>query len=552
MSPSFESLRAFCLLSCSAHLSNGVARVLTNCRGRRVHVWLTMPPTSSSPEVIQECMSRMLSNAGKSVTFSAKLNTGDSPTIPKSELERNGMNRGCTDSGESGSILVTTALWLVFLLLFLGLGVDFGHVLFVKRNLQKAADAAALAAAIEVRICGTTSNCAAMQAAAQSALSENGLSATTTLTNCSGAAGSGVTLSLNNPVCSNANDPNLGKGNYVEAIVAESVPTYFARLAGVSAINVSARAEAARGIGGPCIYALDPSGPAITIVAGVIVNSRCGVVDESTSANALTCVVGAFLYAPRIQVSGGSSSLLCLASATPTTNVPAPTPRDPLAYLAPPPHASDPCGTSTGSPYSGSSLPVNIVLGGNVTFNPGVYCGGISIAAALLSNITFNPGTYILRDGKNLLGVTQGGLNITLSLLTNITGSGVTFYNEGPTTGLSVAEPVTGGSLVSLGNVALTAPSSGTYAGILFYQAQGVTASATFLANLLQASELQGAIYLPSAPVNYAVSAGSSAYNILVAKDINLAVAVASSFGNDYSTLQSGSPLNGDSATLVQ
>ncbi len=462
------------------------------------------------------------------------------------------MDQQRMDAGERGSILVVTALWMVFLLTFLGLGIDFGHVLFEKRNLQKAADAAALAAAIEVRICGMTTNCSAMQSAAQSALTENGFASVSTVTNCSGTAGSGVTLMLNNPACQISSDPNRGKNNYVEAIVSEAVPTYFARLVGVSTINVAARAEAAKGIGGPCIYALDPTGAAITIVAGVIVNSTCGVVDESASANALTCVVGAFLYAPRIQVSGGSSGLLCLASATPSTNVTAPTPRDPLAYLPAPPHATDPCGTSTASPYSGSSQQVNVTLGGNVTFNPGVYCGGISISVALLSNITFTPGTYILRDTKNFLGVTQGGLNITLSLLTNITGNGVTFYNEGPNMGLTVAEPVTGGSLVSLGNISLSAPSSGTYGGILFYQAQGVTASGTFLANLLTASKLQGAIYLPSAAVTYAISAGSSVYNILVAKDINLAVAVASSFGDDYSTLQSGSPLNGDDATLVQ
>src|SRR5580692_822630 len=105
------------------------------------------------------------------------------------------------EADESGSILVATALWMVFLLGILGLAIDFGHVLYVKRNLQKAADAAALAAAIELRTCGATTNCAAMQAAAQSALTENGLSATTTLTNCSGTAGSGITLTINNPVC---------------------------------------------------------------------------------------------------------------------------------------------------------------------------------------------------------------------------------------------------------------------------------------------------------------------------------------------------------------
>ncbi|HTB96590.1 MAG TPA: pilus assembly protein TadG-related protein [Terracidiphilus sp.] len=455
-------------------------------------------------------------------------------------------------SEENGSILAVTALSLVVILAILGFAVDVGRFRYVKRNLQNAADAAALAAALEARTCGTTEVCSAMQGAAQDALTENGLSATTTLTNCGGTAGTGVTLTVNNPPCAISTDPNKGKTNYAEAIVSEQVPTYFAGLVGMRSVTVTARAEAGRGVGGPCIYALDPTGPAITILAGVIVNSRCPVVDESASSNALSCVVGVFLYAPKISVSGGSNGLLCLATSTPATYVPAPNPRDPLAYLPAPSTANNSCGTTTGSPYTGSPTAVNVILGGNVTFNPGVYCGGINITASLLSNITFNPGTYILKDGTGLLGVTQGGLNINLNTLTNITGNGVTFYNEGPNGGFSVTEPVTGGSLLSLGNVNLTAPSSGTYGGVLFFQEHGVTSSGVFLASLLEKSNLQGAIYLPDASVSYGVGAISSAYNILVAKDINLVGTVASSFGNDYSSLSGGSPLNGNDVALVQ
>lgn len=453
---------------------------------------------------------------------------------------------------ESGSILAVTALSLVVILGILGFAIDVGHFRYVKRNLQNAADAAALAAALESRTCGTTSACAAMQSAAQTALAENGLTATTTLTNCSGTPGSGITLTVNNPPCAVASDPNSGQTNYAEAIVQQKVHTYFAGIVGVPSVNVVARAEAGRGVGGPCIYALDPTGPAITILAGVIVNSRCPVVDESASSNALSCVVGVFLYAPKISISGGTDGLLCLAHSTPQTYVPAPNPRDPVAYLPAPPTANNACGTSTSSPYNGSSSAVNVILGGNVTFNPGVYCGGINITAALLSNIKFNPGTYILKDGTGLLGVTQGGLNINLNTLTSITGSGVMFYNEGTQGGFSVTEPVSGGSLVSLSNISLSAPTSGQYAGVLFFQAHGSTASGVFLANLLQNSKLEGAIYLPDASVSYGVSAISSAYNILVAKDIHLNVAIASTFGNDYSGLQGGSPLNGNDVALVQ
>lgn len=454
-------------------------------------------------------------------------------------------------SDESGSMLTVTGLCMLLLLAILGFGIDFGHFLFVKRSLQNAADAAALAAALETRTCdGTT--CTAMESAAQNALNENGFTATNTLINCSGTAGTGLTLMVNDPPCALSSDPNSGKTNYAEALLSEPVQTYFASLVGLRTVTVEARAEAARGVGGPCIYALDPTGSAITIIAGVLVKSRCGVVDESASSGALTCVVGAFLYAPRISVSGGTQGLLCLATSTPQTYVPAPNPRDPLAYLPAPSNANASCGTSTSSPYYGSSSAVNIILGGNVTFNPGVYCGGISMTAALASNIKFNPGTYILRDGSGLLGITSGGLNLTLNELTTITGNGVTFYNEGPQGSISVVEPLTGGSLLSLSNISLSAPTSGTYSGILFFQEHGVSTTGVFVANLLSNSKLEGAIYLPDGDVSYGVNAASSAYNILVAKDINLNVNVLSAFGNDYSGLAGGSPLEGNNVMLVE
>jgi len=453
---------------------------------------------------------------------------------------------------ERGSILVTTSLCMLMFIAILGLAIDFGHFLFVKRNLQAAADAAALAAALEARTCDGVVVCSAMQSAAQGALQENGLSAETVLTNCATGIESGVTLRLNNPPCAISSDPNKGKGTYAEAVLSEPVQTYFASLVGLRTVTVQARAEAAHGLGGPCIYALNPTGPALTILAGVIVKSRCPIVDESKSAGALTCIVGAFLYAPRISVSGGSEGLLCLAASKPQTYQATPTPADPLAYLPAPSNAGAACGTSTSSPYYGSSSAVNITLGGNVTFNPGVYCGGISITAALASTIKVNSGTYILKDGPGLLGITSGGLNITLNLLTSISGAGVTFYNAGSHGSLMAVEPITGSSYLSLSNVSLSAPTSGTYSGILFFQAHGITSNGVFVANLINDSKLEGAIYLPDGDVSYGVSALSSAYNILVAKDIHLNVAVGSVFGDDYSSLEEGSPLNGNNVALVQ
>jgi hypothetical protein len=66
-------------------------------------------------------------------------------------------------------------------------------------------------------------------------------------------------------------------------------------------------------------------------------------------------------------------------------------------------------------------------------------------------------------------------LNLNLNTLSSITGSGVTFYNEGPQSGFSVTQPLSGRSLLSLSNISLSAPTSGDYTGILFFQAHGTT-----------------------------------------------------------------------------
>ncbi|MFT4111380.1 pilus assembly protein TadG-related protein [Silvibacterium sp.] len=461
-----------------------------------------------------------------------------------------------------GQTTILVAFCMMMILGFIGLAIDVGHFRYAKRTMQTAADAAAIAAASEVRICGGTADCSAMQTAASSAMTENGFTSATIVQNCGTPSSTGITLSVNNPVCAVTGDVNAGKLNYVEAVVTDQVPTYFARLFGISTVTVSARAEAARGLGGPCIYALDQTGSnAISFAVNAIEQFNCGIVDESSSSSALSCLVCLFVYAPYIDVTGGVGGLLSFFSPPPHTNIPRPEPNDPLAYLPVPTNASatTACGTTTSSPYTGSPATVNIITGllSNITFNPGVYCGGIAITAAVLTNITFNPGVYILRDGPGLLGslTPQGGLTITINALSNIQGTGVMFYNAG-----NVSTPastvggfsVTASSLAGLGGFNLSAATSGEYGGVLFFQARNVTNTGTFVANLIQGNKMEGAFYLPDAMVSYGVSAISDNYNILVAKDIEFNVGLISTFGNNYATLQSGSPLNGDNVSLVQ
>jgi uncharacterized membrane protein len=143
---------------------------------------------------------------------------------------------------EAGQALVLVAVALVLVLLpIMGLGIDFGYFRYREVQLQTAADAAAIAAAGELTY-SVTCSCNALQAAGQSASTANGF------TN----DANGATVAVNNPPQS-AQDPNNGNPNYVEVVVTQSEPTFFAKVLGINSVSLAARAvatQASRGSGG--------------------------------------------------------------------------------------------------------------------------------------------------------------------------------------------------------------------------------------------------------------------------------------------------------------
>ena len=441
---------------------------------------------------------------------------------------------------ENGQTTVFTAICMLVLISFLGLTIDFGHLRQVRRQMQTAADAAAIAAGLEIRVCGAATNCSAMNTAAQNALAENGLTGSTVIDNCSGSAAGGLVVMINTPPCAlGSGDPNAGRSGYVEVEVTQTVRTYFARIAGFDNVPVTARSEVRRG-GSPCIYALDPSGVgAITAAAGI--NSTCSIVDESSSPLAAACAAGLFA-APKIMITGGALGLLCASPTKVQTGVATPSPADPLAYLPKPVMPN--CGSSTKSPFHGAPgvLAITQLSGPVVLYPDGAYCGGITIAAN--SNVTLMPGTYTIRS-TSILGLPLAG-GLTVSALSQVTGSGVTFYNYGPTG--SILFPATD-VLGLLGNIHLSAPTSGNYKGILFFQDPGNSSLATIAASSSLGSHLEGGFYLPSATLSYAVATPAS-YTILVAKDLIFAATLT--LNSDFSSLENGSPINGDDVQLIQ
>ncbi|HEY0263075.1 MAG TPA: pilus assembly protein TadG-related protein [Granulicella sp.] len=483
---------------------------------------------------------------------------------------------------ESGQTIVFAAFAMTLVLGFLGFAIDVGHMRQVKRQLQIDADATALAAAREIRVCGVNaamdSSCAYMQKAAESALTESdprysvgAASADANITlqlDCSGSpADQGLTLQLDGTPCLlGAADPNNKKPGYVETVISKKERTYFASIFGIRSMLISARAEASRNMNPPCIYALNPHDPgSLTFLASALIAVQCGIVVESDSALAVAGLACLGTSAPSLSVTGNQFSLLSLGCIHPRVHVPPPTPADPLAYLPPPPGANDSCASApapTGgllnTTYSGSSTPVSVnVLTGllhTYTFNPGLYCGGINIALSILANVTFNPGIYVLRQNG-----LSGGLSITGSVLSSIQVApgppgGVMFYSEGPN-----SSPVIGGLNLTfpslIGNRNLYPPTSGEYAGVFYYQRADNTAQANLtnaLLNGLSAGGFGGAIYTPQATINYTATALGTNNNILVGDKINFTLGVAATLGSNVAAEALNSPLVGDDAVLVQ
>jgi len=462
---------------------------------------------------------------------------------------------------EAGQALVLVALALVVLVGFLGLGVDFGYLRYMKRNMQNAADAAAIAGAIEVGY-GDVKN------AAVAAALENGYTIT---------AGNVHQPPIDGPYA------NPKYANYVEVIVTQTQPTFFSKIFGVNSVAMTTSAVAVGS--NNCIYGLNSSGSAISMGLSLI-DSACGVVDNSS----LSGFLGG-LCAPTFQIVGSVPGFgLCpgghATAPNPPTKIASPV-ADPFASVPAPTAAVIPCVTYTPTVISNTFKTLNPgtycgqiqINNSTVIFNPGPYViaggalgAGIKISSTFFeaSNVFFGAGTYTIAGGitDSAIGsdvnfnVTGGGNNSLFILdggglnlfATFATGNGVTFYNSG--TGSAGCGFTCYGAInnnFSLGST-MAAPTTGPYAGILYFQNRSNAQTATFAVNLSFGSGnnfLQGAYYFPNATVSFDFDFGNhAAYSYLVAKNITWLVAFT--INNDLTSFPNGSPLPEGTAVLVQ
>ncbi len=381
---------------------------------------------------------------------------------------------------QKGSVAILVAILLPILIGFMALAIDIGYVLLNKNRMQVAADSAALVAA-GARQHGQ--DIATATALALAATQANGFT--------NGHNNTAVTVAI----------PPGGTGayavdnNFVRVTVAQPISAFLAGIIGIYQTAVSASAVSGpAGNTMPCLMTLASSMPgAINITGnGTISAPNCGIFVNSTSATALRITGNVNINAHPIRVVGGYS-VNNNANVSPiTTDTPVAV--DPFAGMTMPTFSS-----CTYVNYKKSG-------GGAITLNPGTYCGGISITGN--HSVTFNSGMYVLYGGGMTLA----------SNISPITGNNVTFYNSGNGT----SYPYGGISLSGGGVSTLSAPTTGTYAGMLVMQNPLNTQDATVLGNAN--STLAGNFYFPKNNVNLG---GTSSTTIPIGTVVALSIGVS-------------------------
>ncbi len=433
-----------------------------------------------------------------------------------------------TKKRERGQILMMTTLVIVPVIGMLGLVTDLGYMHFLKMSAQTAAEVAARAAIIDFHAtyggaavsCGGVVVCSSTPTACPADLDSPSNSIED---GCAYAKQHGFQSSGNQLVTYQTGinstpptAPGTGTASYwVTFRVLQRVPQLFSAVLGNTSGWVAARATGVVFGANDCIYALNPNASGAVSVGGTAaLTSSCGLYVDSNNACALSTNGGGSVSAPEYDVVGNVCTGNPLTPAANTGVLPA---SDPLASLAAPSSAPYHCDYVN---YSASNW-------SNPTLSPGVYCGGINVGN---NSYTLNPGQYILVGG----GLTTQSAN------SHISGTGVMFYNTygASDQGNYTYSPI---NIAANSSVNLTAPSTGTYAGMLFFEDRTAPAASDTYGGGSTAV-YQGIIYAKNAAVTmYGNSSVNTAYTLLVASTISMVG--TTTFNNNYSSLPNGSPI---------
>lgn len=390
-----------------------------------------------------------------------------------------------------GQTVILFTLALVPLLGIMGLVVDVGWAHFRREAAQTAADSAAMAAALAAYqtaaggslLCGTPHiACYASEYSCPATISSppsDNVQAGCMYARDNGFVTAGKQkVTFQSGIGSAPTSPGVTMSYWVIVRVSENIPQLFSAALGFPTATVAARATtgAREGSSGGCVITLNPTASgSLTMTGTTNLTSGCGVFVNSNAADAITAVGGGTITtsgSARTQIVGNWSGS---GNITPAPQVGVPYMGDPFADLAPP--------AVPGTIFGDPGLSMNSQ--GSATIGPGYYNHGIHLGSH--QSLTLSPGLYYIDGGIDL------GAQTTMQ--TTVSGSGVTIFIKSGGVNMS------GGAAVSL-----SAPSTGPWQGILFYQDRADTTASTLVGGTGQ--QMNGALYFPAAHLTY--TGGSS------------------------------------------
>ncbi len=368
----------------------------------------------------------------------------------------------------AGGLLVYAAIAAPVMIGAAGLSVDVGLWYANKRLIQSAVDSAAIAGALELRRSnGDTTSIA------------NVVNADALINGYSAADGDSIVV-------------DASVSPLVAVTITRGVPGLLSQVVFTETTNVQARAVARADVNDSCIWSLNPTeAAAINVVGSADVTLDCGMLANTDDPDGIWKEGSGCLAASEFKVAGGYDDTLnsgCALSPVPETSIqPA---DDPLASLPAPSYTN----------CVGGGPPQNLSGSADYTVAAGVHCTNINVTTS--GTVTFDPGIHIF-DGAALS--IQGG--------STVEGSEVFFYwseNGGVNDGLDVA----GGA-----DVTLSAPTTGTYAGILVYQDRNTAPGVTHKLTGGSTMDLDGIVYTPSTHVEFAGGTAADSSSIMIIAD---------------------------------
>lgn len=383
----------------------------------------------------------------------------------------------------SGAAVVLMALMFPVVIGGMGLGAETGYWYMLQRDLQHAADVSAHAGGVRYRSGDTATGIrdSALDVAVKGGFKQ-----------------ADGTFTLNWPPASGS---YAGNTHAVEVILTKQVPRLFSAIFNDGPVAMRARAVAFVTLGSnACVLALAPSASgALSIGGSAAVNLvGCDAASNSLASDSLTVAGSGSLSASCASAVGGAvaNANVTLADCDKIQQY-GPVIPDPYRDVAQPtiPSTCNSSSKNLGNPTTTTTVtPGPAQVSGVPVYR---FCSGVTIKGT----VNFQPGLYIISGGD--LDANAGA---------QINGTGVTFF-------------VTSPNKINLNGHAklnLSAPTSGPYAGLLFFASRDGT-NLDHKINGTAGSRTQGAIYAPttSMEVSGNSTTGSGGCTQVVAYKIN-------------------------------